>query len=56
MAAAQVQVSKYGRALEERHRNLRLRKFAVVSLGFERIWWAEATADGRQKAKNHERG
>jgi hypothetical protein len=33
--------SEYGRALEKRHGDLRLRKFVVVSLGFERIWWAE---------------
>ncbi len=41
MDDAKVQVGEYGRALEKRHGNLRLRKYAVVSLGFERIWWAE---------------
>jgi len=35
------QVAEYGRALEKRHGDLRLRKFVVVSLGFERIWWRE---------------
>jgi hypothetical protein len=37
MAEAEAQVRDYGRALEVRHGNLRLRKYAVVSLGFERI-------------------
>jgi len=46
MAAAKKQVAAYGKALEKRHRNLRLRKYALVSLGFERIRWAEV--DGRQ--------
>jgi hypothetical protein len=41
MESAKAQVEDYGRALEGRHGNLRLRKYAVVSLGFERIWWAE---------------
>ncbi len=41
MEDARAQAGENGRALERRHGNLRLRKFAVVSLGFERIWWAE---------------
>ncbi len=41
MKEAKVQVEEYGRALEKRFSDLRLRKYAVVSLGFERIWWAE---------------
>jgi hypothetical protein len=39
MEAAREQLRRYGDALEQRHGNLRLRRFAVVSLGFERIWW-----------------
>ncbi len=46
MEEAQKQVAEYGRALEKRHGNLRLRKYSVVSLGFERIWWKE-TGDKR---------
>ena len=38
---AKAQLKKYGAALEKRHDDLRLRKYAVVSLGFERIWWQE---------------
>lgn len=41
LESAREQVKEYGRILEKRHRNLRLRKYAVVSLGFERIWWEE---------------
>jgi hypothetical protein len=39
MEAARDQLRRYGDALEQKHGNLRLRRFAVVSLGFERIWW-----------------
>jgi len=35
------QVMEYGAILEKRHGNLRLKKFVVVSLGFERICWRE---------------
>jgi len=45
MANALAQVTSYGDALERRHDDLRLRRYGVVSLGFERIWWAEQTAD-----------
>jgi hypothetical protein len=41
MEAARDQLRRYGDALEQKHGNLRLRRFAVVSLGFERIWWEE---------------
>lgn len=41
MAEAEGQVTEYGDRLEKRHGNSRLRRYAVVSLGFERIWWAE---------------
>ncbi len=41
MEDAKKQVKDYGEVLEKRHGNLRLRKYAVVSLGFELIWWEE---------------
>ncbi|MFP4388198.1 MAG: AAA family ATPase, partial [Desulfococcaceae bacterium] len=41
METARGQLKRYGDALEEKYGNLRLRRFAVVSLGFERIWWEE---------------
>ncbi|QTA82033.1 AAA ATPase-like domain-containing protein [Desulfonema limicola] len=41
MEDAKVQVKDYGDVLDKRHGNLRLRKYAVVSLGFERLWWEE---------------
>jgi hypothetical protein len=41
MRAAEQQLRDYGRTLEKRHPDLRLRKYAVVSLGFERIWCVE---------------
>jgi len=31
------QVKEYGKKLEQRHGNLRLQKFVVVALGFERV-------------------
>ncbi|MDM8535998.1 AAA family ATPase [Desulfobacterales bacterium HSG17] len=39
MKDAQGQVKRYGNALERKYGNLRLKRYAVVSLGFERIWW-----------------
>ena len=39
METARDQLNRYGDALETKYGNLRLRRFAVVSLGFERIWW-----------------
>lgn len=41
MRTAEEQLRDYGRTLEKRHPDLRLRKYAVVSLGFERIWCVE---------------
>jgi hypothetical protein len=41
MAAAGEQVREYGQILEARHGNLRLKRFAVVALGFERLWAQE---------------
>jgi len=41
MESAKRQANDYGDILENRHGNIRLRKYAVVSLGFERIWWTE---------------
>ena len=41
MQEAKVQVKDYGDVLNKRYGNLRLRKYAVVSLGFERLWWEE---------------
>ena len=35
------QVKEYGKKLEQRHGNLRLKKFIVVALGFERICFAK---------------
>ena len=46
MEEAKEQAGKYGDALEKRYDNLRLRRYAVVSLGFERLWW--------QEVKNHD--
>ena len=45
MRDAKSQLRDYGRTLEKRHKDLRLRKYAVVSLGFERIWWEEAVGE-----------
>ncbi len=41
MKDAEEQLRRYGGALEKKYGNLRLRRYAVVSLGFERIWWKE---------------
>lgn len=38
MAEAREQARRYGAELEKKHGDLRLKRFAVVSLGFERIW------------------
>ncbi len=45
MEEARIQVKTYGDALDRRYKNLRLRRYAVVSLGFERIWWDEVLPD-----------
>ncbi|MFH0996954.1 MAG: AAA family ATPase [Pseudomonadota bacterium] len=39
MADALTQVTAYGDALDEKYGDLNLRRYAVVSLGYERIWW-----------------
>ncbi|CAN2040895.1 AAA family ATPase [Candidatus Magnetomoraceae bacterium gMMP-15] len=41
MDQAKKQVIQYGDALKKKYNDLRLRKYAVVSLGFERLWWEE---------------
>ncbi|CAN2046378.1 AAA family ATPase [Candidatus Magnetomoraceae bacterium gMMP-13] len=41
MDQAKKQVTQYGEALKKKYNDLRLRKYAVVSLGFERLWWEE---------------
>ncbi|CAN2040129.1 hypothetical protein GMMP15_1550020 [Candidatus Magnetomoraceae bacterium gMMP-15] len=41
MDEAKDQVIKYGAALNKKYNDLRLKKYAVVSLGFERLWWEE---------------
>ncbi|QTA82014.1 AAA ATPase-like domain-containing protein [Desulfonema limicola] len=41
MEDAKIQIKDYGDVLDKRYGNLRLRKYAVVSLGFERLWWEE---------------
>ena len=43
MTEAREQVAKNMAILNRRYGNLRLRGYAVVSLGFERIWWEEVT-------------
>ncbi len=35
------QVKEYGKKLEQRHGNLRLQKFVVVALRFERVYFAK---------------
>ncbi|WP_045212831.1 AAA family ATPase [Desulfonatronovibrio magnus] len=41
MAEAREQVRRNMESLSRKHDHLRLRGYAVVSLGFERIWWEE---------------
>ncbi len=43
MKEAQKRLKQYGDALEQKYKNLALKRFAVVSLGFERLW-----ADGAE--------
>lgn len=38
MEEAEEQVKRYSKELEQKYGNLRLKSFAVVSLGFERVW------------------
>ncbi|MFP4388819.1 MAG: AAA family ATPase [Desulfococcaceae bacterium] len=46
MKIAREQAARYGDELEQKYGNLRLRRYAVVSLGFERIWWEEVEKPG----------
>ena len=39
MADAITQITAYGNALDTKYGDLNLRRYAVVSLGYERIWW-----------------
>ena len=41
MEEAKKQIIQYGNALEQKYDNIRLKRYAVVSLGFERLWWVE---------------
>ncbi|MDM8524020.1 hypothetical protein QUF80_11690 [Desulfococcaceae bacterium HSG8] len=41
MESAEKQVREYGDALERKYDEIRLKRYAVVSLGFERLWWKE---------------
>jgi len=41
MKEAKKQIRQYGDALEEKYKDIRLKRYAVVSLGFERLWWEE---------------
>ncbi len=42
MKTARKQLKRYGDALEKKYGDmLRLRRYAVVALGFERLWWEE---------------
>ncbi len=39
MQAATQQATDYGDALQRKYPDLRLKRFAVVAVGFERLWW-----------------
>ncbi|MDL1978070.1 MAG: hypothetical protein LWX52_08255 [Deltaproteobacteria bacterium] len=41
MEDGEKQVKEYGEKLEQRHGNLRLQKFVVVALGFERVCFSK---------------
>ncbi len=41
MEKAKAQVRDYGDILEQKYNDLRLKRYAVVSLGFDRLWWEE---------------
>ncbi len=41
MREAEDQVRNYGDALERKYDRMRLKCYAVVSLGFERLWWKD---------------
>ena len=41
MQEAEKQIYDYSKVLKQKYKNLRLRSYAVVALGFERLWWEE---------------
>ena len=41
MEYAKKQIMQYGDALEKKYSDIRLKLYAVVALGFERLWWEE---------------
>lgn len=41
MENARKQATRHGDDLEKKYKHLRLRRYAVVALGFERLWWEE---------------
>ncbi len=43
MQAAQQQATDYGDALRRKYPDLQLKRFAVVAVGFERLWWKAVT-------------
>ncbi len=43
MKAARQQATDYGDALQRKYSDLRLKRFAVVAVGFERLWWEAVT-------------
>ncbi len=43
MEEARNQARQYGDALEQKYNTLRLKRYSVVSLGFERLWWEAIT-------------
>ncbi len=43
MQQATQQATDYGDALQRKYPDLRLKRFAVVALGFERLWWKAIT-------------
>ena len=45
MKEAQAQVTQYGKSLEARHGNLKLKKFVVIALGFERVVYSDQHDD-----------
>jgi hypothetical protein len=53
MADAQFQVDQYGKSLNGKYGNLNLKCYAVVSLGFERIWWEETADPNILSTGNH---
>ena len=42
MKEALERLTNYGDVLEQKYKNLRLKRFSVVSLGFERLWGVES--------------